>query len=114
MVGAVTFGTVRVPVPVVARQQPFQRVDQVVVGTRAGLDDRDPGRRVRDEHVAQAVAVAEAEPAHRIGEVHDAATGGVDIQHIGLHLAKPTAGRRYGPRTSQLFVIATTAQLVPN
>ena len=58
VVGAVAGRTVRVPVAVVARQQPFQRVDQVVVGTRAGLDDRHAGRRVRDEDVAQPVAAA--------------------------------------------------------
>ena len=56
VVGAVAERTVGVPVAVVARQQPLQRVDQVVVGARPGLDDRDTGRRVRDEHVAQPVS----------------------------------------------------------
>ena len=64
MVGAVAFGAVGVPVAVVTRQQPFQRVDQVVVGARTGLDDRDPGRRVRDEDVAQPVTAREAKRTH--------------------------------------------------
>ena len=85
-----------VPVSVVTWQQPFQRVDQVVVGTGTRLDDGDPGRGVRDEHIAQTVPVAEAEPAHRIGQVHDAAPGGVHFQDIGMHPDKPT-GERLGP-----------------
>ena len=64
MIGAVTVRSVRVPVAVVARQQSLQGVDEVVVGTRAGLDDRHPGGRVRDEDIAQPVAPREAERAH--------------------------------------------------
>src|SRR6516165_252647 len=96
MVGAVALGAMRMPVAVVTWQQPLQRVDQVVVGAGAGLDDGDTGRRVRHEHVAQTVAVAEAEPAHRIREIDDSATGGVHFQHIGMHPDKPTV-ERLGP-----------------
>jgi hypothetical protein len=56
------------------------------------LEVGHPSRRVRDEHVAQAVAVAEAEPANRIGQINDAATGGIHFQHIGMDPDKPTAG----------------------
>lgn len=49
------------PVAVIARQQPFQRVEQVVVGSGAGLDDRDTGGGVWDEDVAQAVTAATTE-----------------------------------------------------
>ena len=47
-----------VPVPpaVVGRQQVRQRREQVVVRPGPGLEDRDAGRRVRDEHVQQPVA----------------------------------------------------------
>ena len=71
VVGAVAWRAVRVAVAVVARQQPFQRVDEVVVGPRAGLDDRDARRGVRHEHVAQAVLVGGAELPHPLGEVDD-------------------------------------------
>ena len=103
MVGAMTIGAVRVPVAVIARQQPFQRVDQIFVRTGAGLDDRDPGCRVRDEHIQQAIAQREAEPAHRVGEIHDAALGGVDFQQIGLHPVQPTEepGKQAGNRAGK-------------
>ncbi len=68
-----------------------QRVDQVVVGTGACLDDGHPRRGVRDEHVAQAVPARPTEPAHRLGEVDDATARRVHVQHIGMHPAKPTA-----------------------
>jgi hypothetical protein len=42
--------------PVLARQQPIERVDQVVVGTGPDLDDDQPGGRVRDEDRQQAIA----------------------------------------------------------
>ena len=57
MVGAVPRRAVRVPITIVARKQAFQRVDEVVVGSCAGLDDRHPGGRMRDEDVAETVAV---------------------------------------------------------
>ena len=49
-----------VPVPpaVVGGQQVPQRAQQVVVAARAGLDDRDAGRGVRDEERQQPVAAA--------------------------------------------------------
>ena len=56
MVGAVARRAVAVPVePVLARQQPVERVEQVVVGPRADLDHDQPGRRVRDEDRQQPV-----------------------------------------------------------
>ena len=64
VVGAVARRAVRVAVTVVARKQAFERVDEVVVGARAGLDDRHPRGRVRHEDVAQAVAVGGAELPH--------------------------------------------------
>ena len=64
VVGAVAGRAVRVAVAVVARQQPLERVDEVVVGAGAGLDDGDARGRVRREHVDQPVAARAAERAH--------------------------------------------------
>lgn len=41
---------------ILARQQPVERVDEVVVGARSDLDDDEPGGRMRDEDGEQAVA----------------------------------------------------------
>ena len=41
--------------PVICGKQVTQRRQEVVVGTGAGLDDRDPGCRVRDEQVQETV-----------------------------------------------------------
>ena len=59
---------------ILARQQPVERVDEVVVGARSDLDDDEPGGRVRDEDGEQAVArldVGEERGAGR-GQVGDA------------------------------------------
>ena len=53
---AVPGRAVPVPPAVVGRQQVRERREQVVVGPGPGLEDRDAGRRVRDEHVQQPVA----------------------------------------------------------
>ena len=104
VVGAVAGRAVGVAVAIVARQQAFERVDEVVIGPGAGLDDRDTGGGVRHEHVAQAVLVAAAEGAHRVGEVDDAAPGGVDIEYIGVHVRQPSAN---GDDASGLFAGAS-------
>ena len=81
---------VGVAVAVVARQQSFQRVDEVVVGPGAGLDNRDARGGVRHEDVAQAVRAAAAERPHRVGEIDDAATRCVDFEHVGVHETQRT------------------------
>ena len=53
VVGPVAGRAVRVAVAIVAREQALERVDEVVVGARAGLDDGDARGRVRREHVAR-------------------------------------------------------------
>jgi hypothetical protein len=78
----------RVTISVVARQQPFERVDQVVVTSRARFDDGDPRGGVGDENVAQAVAVRRAERPHIVGEIDDAPSRGVDIEHVGIHASR--------------------------
>jgi hypothetical protein len=64
-----------VPVePLLARQQSIERVEQVVVRTRADLDDDEPGRRVRNEDREQPVSgadVVDEGPAGR-GQVGEA------------------------------------------
>ncbi len=53
MVGSMPWRPVGMAVTVVTGKQPFQRVDEIVVGAGSGLDDRDARRGVRDEDVAQ-------------------------------------------------------------
>jgi hypothetical protein len=60
---------------VLARQQPVERVDEVVVGARPDLDDDEAGGRMRDEDGEQAVGgldVGQERGAGR-GQVGDAA-----------------------------------------
>ena len=60
---------------VLARQQPIERVDEVVVGARSDLDDDQPRGRVWDEDGEQAVGrldVGQERGAGR-GQVGDAA-----------------------------------------
>ena len=87
-----------VAVPIVARKQPLERVEQVVVGARPGLDERNTGGGVRHEHVAQAGpapgAALSAERPDGVGEVDDAATGGVDVEEVGVHDASVRAAGR--------------------
>jgi hypothetical protein len=76
---------VGVAVAIVSWQQAFECVEKVVVGPGAGFDDRDTGGGMRDEDIAQAVLVRAAKRTHHIGEVHDSAPGGVDIEQVGVH-----------------------------
>jgi hypothetical protein len=85
---------VGVAITVIAWQQAFERVHEVVIRTRARLDDRDTCGGVRDEDVAQAVLVCIAEGTHCVGEVDDAALSGVDIEYIGVHVIEPTSVHR--------------------
>ena len=87
-----------VAVPIVAREQPLERVEQVVVGAGPRLDERNTGGGVRHEHVAQAGpsprAALSAERPDGVGEVDDAAPGGVDIKQVGVHDASVRAAGR--------------------
>ena len=100
VVGAVPRRAVGVPVAVVTWQQAFERVDEVVVGPGAGLDDRHAGGGVRDEDVAQAVAAIRAERPHRIGQVDGAAravsTSSTSVStHSSLRRARRIDARVY-------------------
>src|SRR3954454_1253546 len=85
VIGGVSRRPVRVPVPVVAREETFERVDEVVVGTRARLDDRPSRGGVWREHVEQPVAARAAEGTQVVGQVDDAPARGVDVEHRGVH-----------------------------
>jgi hypothetical protein len=78
-------------VAVIARQQTFERVQEVVIGPRAGLDDRDTGGGVRYEHVAQSIVMSAAKRPQGVGEVDYAAAGGVDIEYVGVHTIETTS-----------------------
>lgn len=103
MVGTMSRRPVSVAIAVVARQQLFQRVDEIVVRARAGLDYRHTRRGVRHEDVAQPVSMAAAERAHRVGEVDDLSARRVDIEHIGIHETQPT-DHPFANRNMPIFV----------
>jgi hypothetical protein len=63
-----------------------QQGEQVVVAARTGLDDRHPGRRVRDEHVQEAVALVPDEGGALVGQVDDGRDAtGADGAEFGTH-----------------------------
>ena len=76
VVGAVAGRPVAVAVePLVARQQPVEGGQQVVVRARADLDDHEPGRGMRHEDRQQAVvgATSATNAAQARGQVRQAA-----------------------------------------
>ena len=75
--------------PVVGRQQVGEHGHQVAVAARAKLDHRDPGRRMRHEHVQQPVAAfgcltGEVRALCRDVE-HGVAATRVHPESLGLH-----------------------------
>ena len=70
----------------VAREQPIEDVDEVIVGAGPGLHDHEPGGGVRHEHVEQAVPGAGHELRAFPGDVEDAPPpAGMDGELGGLH-----------------------------
>ena len=97
---------VAVPPAVVGRQQVAERGEQVVVAARTGLDDRDAGGRMRDEHVQQPVAAPGDEAGAVAGQVEDGlagagAVGGSRCPSSGL---LPASSRRRDSTRSTLAV----------
>ncbi|PXY24318.1 hypothetical protein BA062_29295 [Prauserella flavalba] len=85
-----TVATAAVPVPpaVVAGEQLVDRGQQVVVAARAGLQDRQPRRRVRDPDVQEAVArVGIGEKSFRfLGQVlYHGVSAGTQLDLGGVH-----------------------------
>ena len=72
-------------VPVVAREQAIERVDEVVVGACPGLDDGDARGGVRREHVAETVAAPGTECTELVGEIDDPVARRVDIEDHRVH-----------------------------
>ena len=71
---------------VVGREQVAESGEQVVVGAGPGLEDRDPGRRVRDEQLQQAVALAGDERGAVTGQVqHGLGRAGAVVTGLGPH-----------------------------
>jgi hypothetical protein len=89
VVGAVTGRPVPVAPAFVARQEPIERLERVVVGAGTELQDHDAGGRVRHEHGEQPVSSPTPlgeEPPAGVREVGEAAIGsGPDRQPDGLH-----------------------------
>src|SRR5439155_23978560 len=71
VIGAVTRGAGRVDVTPTLWEQPFEELGEILLRPGVGFDDRDAGRRVRDEDVAQTVAETVAEAANLVREVDD-------------------------------------------
>src|SRR6476661_1982010 len=90
-----------VPVAVVAREHALHELFEIALRSRPELQDRQPGRRVRDEDVHQTVAPAAAEPGDRVGDVEDAPAGRVEVEFDRVHaISLPQTGG--GAYTDQL------------
>jgi hypothetical protein len=93
---AVAPGAVTVPPSVVGGQQVGEGGQQVLVAPRAGLEDRDPRGRVRDENVEQAVPAAARELCTGRGDVEDdVRAAGPELVGLRVHeamLPAPTSG----------------------
>jgi len=88
MVTAVATAAVLVPPPVVPGEQLVERGEQVVITARARLQDRQPGRRVRDPHVQQTVCGVRLgqEALGLLGQIVDhRRTARADLDLLGVH-----------------------------
>jgi hypothetical protein len=85
---------VPVPVDVVAGEQPVDRTFEVCLGVAAGLDQRDAGGRVWDEHVAQPVAVFATELEELVSDIGDQPGAGAQSYDVGMHRTIIAAGAR--------------------
>src|SRR4051794_14386120 len=86
VVGPVARATVSVHISLVARQQSLQRRLQVRLGAGPDLDQRQPHRGVRREHVDQPVAEPPTECHYCVGQVHDPPPRCVDGKFLALHV----------------------------
>ena len=102
MVGAVTVGTMPVPVPGrLAGQQPIERGDQVGIGARPGLDDHQPRRGVRHEDGQQPITGIDVgeEVFAGAGQIGQAARrAGPDRQLAGVYGKMLRSASRRRPR----------------
>ena len=93
---------VPVPVaPVVARQQPVERIHEVVVGSGADLDDDDAGRRVGHEDGQQPIPSPDVGDERRAGggQVRQAARrAGPDRELPGVYGKMLRRASRMRPR----------------
>ncbi len=87
VVGAVALGPVPMTVAIVARQQSSQGHLQIVLRTRADLDEGKSGRGVGDEGVDHPVTELGAEPIELAGQIDEGPAGGVDGHQGGVHFA---------------------------
>ena len=79
MVRPVSGRTMSVAVPVVARKEPPERVDEVGVRSCAHLHQGEAGRGMRHEDVDEPVTETGTELRQLGGEVDGALPGGVDV-----------------------------------
>ena len=93
MVPTVADRPVRVPVAVVSRQQPLDRVRQVGLRPRARLHQRQAACRVRQEHVGEPrspTGRVRHELLDVVGDVGDQTTPCVDLELERRHSGNPT------------------------
>lgn len=78
VVGPVAGGAVAMPIAIVPGEEATDRLLQIRLGTGTGLDESEPGRRVRQKDMAEPVAFVTAERLHMVGDVGHEPPAGVD------------------------------------
>lgn len=92
MVGTVTWRPVPVPIGVRTREESVDRILEIALRTGAGLDERQSGRGMRGEDVAEAVALAGTERSNELGQVDHPAPARRDVKLVVHHVAEPRRG----------------------
>ena len=86
MVAAVADAAVAMRVPVVTGERPLEQLLDVDVRAGAGLDQREPGRRMRREHMEEPVGPGITRERRRASrQVRDPATLGRHLERHRLH-----------------------------
>ena len=85
MVRAVARRAVTMPIDhLVAREQPVERGDEVVIRPGADLENDEPSGRVRDEDREEPVRLGRDEPGAGLGQVEQTARGaGLNAELVG-------------------------------
>ena len=85
MVATVAAAAMPVPVNVLAREQPVNRVPKIGLRAAAGLDQRDASGGMRNKDMTQPVAPLATELNDHLGDVGDKSSSGTQLYDIGIH-----------------------------
>ena len=85
MICAVSGRPVGVAVTPVAREQPFEGIDEVLLRARSRLDHRQPHRGVGGKDIQQPLSMVDAEGSDTRGQVGDPPAGGVHVEQGRVH-----------------------------